>query len=325
MGNCSHRRRARSIRFALPLLGLGWCLHAEPSASFIWETSGSPTERLDFLGAVSVAPDGRVWAADASGRFFIFDASGRLIETWGERGEGPGEFRFVAGNSSNNARWQVKAELLFLADGSFYVMDPANNRIQRFSADRRFLGAWGTGDGGVAAPSGLALRGPDELIVSYIGRSELHRFDLDGHFLGILDLGLGQQTSHLAVDGKGRIHVAMELPPQANARPRGLVRVFDADGNPLGAFGAQEPGFGGLSYDFALVIDELGRYVVADEWNQRVIVFSPEGKPILTWGERGTSAGRFNRANDVSLGPDGSVYVADRLNRRLQKFKLSGW
>jgi len=38
------------------------------------------------------------------------------------------------------------------------------------------------------------------------------------------------------------------------------------------------------------------------------------------WGTEGTGAGQFDMPNGVAVASDGSVYVSDRNNHRVQKF-----
>jgi len=85
-------------------------------------------------GAVIATPDGRIWAADASGCFFIFGSDGTFIETGGDAGEGPGQFKFVNDDHTGNIKrsHQVDAARLFMPDGAVYVADTLNKRIQKF-------------------------------------------------------------------------------------------------------------------------------------------------------------------------------------------------
>ncbi|OHD20525.1 MAG: hypothetical protein A2Y38_21235 [Spirochaetes bacterium GWB1_59_5] len=255
------------VGFILATLHLG--CRAKPLARFEWEAKGTDGNLMGYVGAVAVAPDGKVWVAEASGRFFIFDADGAFIEVWGEPGTGPGQFRFIhppLPGESTNIKFKTLADILFLPDGSFYVMEPANNRIQRFSVDRRLIRAWGSGLGVDAAPTGMALRGADELLVSFQRLHEIQRFSLDGDFLGAIDLGLDQPTSSLAVDGDRTIFVATQFPPQDGVNPRGRLLVFEPDGKPRRTLGLSQEGFVGLSFEHFIDIDEAGRCVVSDEW-----------------------------------------------------------
>ena len=43
---------------------------------------------------------------------------------------------------------------------------------------------------------------------------------------------------------------------------------------------------------------------------------------ITKWGEFGTAEGQFNLPYAVRAGPNGSVYVADSNNHRVQKFQF---
>jgi len=293
-------------------------------AHFEWEARGEQGWSMGRVGAVRVAPDGRIWTAEAGGRFFIFDSSGAFLEVWGDEGRAPGQFTFLDSTPSAEARLDVKVDFSFFPDGPLVVLEPALNRLQLFSAERRLLRSWGSAEGGIAAPQALAI-GPDGIIyVAFSGQAGLQRFDSDGAYLGTLPLGLDQKVSGVAIDASGRIYIATELQPEVNVRPKGLIREFDRQGRPIAVFGSQKPGFGGLSFDMGLALDGAGRLVVADEWNQRIVVFDPEGRPILVWGSAGDGPGEFNRANSAAFDASGNIYVSDLLNRRIEKFALSG-
>ena len=52
----------------------------------------------------------------------------------------------------------------------------------------------------------------------------------------------------------------------------------------------------------------------------RIQKFDWEGVFVSKWGTFGTDEGQFNLPMDVAVASDGSVYVADMLNHRIQKF-----
>lgn len=68
-----------------------------------------------------------------------------------------------------------------------------------------------------------------------------------------------------------------------------------------------------------------GEIYVADGYgNACVHKFSPDGKPILSWGGPGSDPGEFNIVHNIACDADGWVYVADRENHRIQVFDGQG-
>jgi len=141
------------------------------------------------------------------------------------------------------------------------------------------------------------------------------------------------------------------------------VRVFDAEGTQLFAFGKeadmQEPGdlvvdsqgdvfvldppadsvlrFTGdgqfasrlrealrLFRPRGIGIDRFDRLYVADTGGSRVVVASANGELLAAWGGVGAGPGQFNQPTDVAVAPDGQVYVADTFNRRVQRLDADG-
>ncbi len=68
-----------------------------------------------------------------------------------------------------------------------------------------------------------------------------------------------------------------------------------------------------------------GEVYVSDGYcNARVLEYAADGKKVKEWGKKGTGPGEFNNAHDIAMGPDDTLYVADRENGRLQWFDKSG-
>ena len=65
-------------------------------------------------------------------------------------------------------------------------------------------------------------------------------------------------------------------------------------------------------------------YVSDGYANARVHKYSPDGKPLFSWGESGTGPGQFNIPHNICTDRDGYVYVADRENHRIQVFDPKG-
>ncbi len=138
---------------------------------------------------------------------------------------------------------------------------------------------------------------------------------------GPLALGDGQfnEPWGVAVDVDNNIYVADTW--------NGRIQVFDANGKFLRKWGYFNTTNGELGDANALfgprgiAIDLNGNLVVADTGNKRVIRFTPDGELVDQVGGGGVVAGRFDEPTSVAVDPtDGSIFVADAWNRRIQKF-----
>ena len=149
---------------------------------------------------------GRVHVADTlNDRIQTFDADGNPLASWGERGEGDGQFRGPHGVAVDSA-------------GRIYVADTFNHRIQAFEGDGSYRQSWGEGGsepGEFASPFGVAA-GPEGRV--YVADTLNHRvqaFDSAGAWL--TDWGTDgngpaqfQGPRAVAVDAGGAIYVADE-------------------------------------------------------------------------------------------------------------------
>jgi hypothetical protein len=90
-----------------------------------------PLEPFNHPTDVAFGADGEVFVSDgyAGAKVHRFDSGGRAIASWGELGDGPGEFL------NPHAVW-------ILNDGRVVVVDRENNRLQVFTSDGKFLDAW---------------------------------------------------------------------------------------------------------------------------------------------------------------------------------------
>lgn len=101
---------------------------------------------------------------------------------------------------------------------------------------------------------------------------------------------------------------------------RKQVVVFDPDDRYATAFDVPEPCH---PVDLALYENEL--YVLDnDESCQIVVLDRSTGEVLRTFGGPGGEPGQFRIPNSLAIGPDGSLYVSDTHNWRIQKLTLQG-
>jgi DNA-binding beta-propeller fold protein YncE len=170
---------------------------------------------------------------------------------------------------------------------------------------------------GAGAPPGadlafLAVEASGNLIVSDQAHNTVMRFDPTGHLISQWGPRLGQTTlgvpAGVAVQGDS-IYVL----------DRGNPRVFrlDASGNALSAIDLGPFGTYGLN---GLALDGAGDLYVADTGRNRILVLSPDGSLVRQIGHGGSDLGGFTQPMNMAFAPDGSLFVADWENARIELF-----
>ena len=70
---------------------------------------------------------------------------------------------------------------------------------------------------------------------------------------------------------------------------------------------------------------ENGHLFIADGYaNARILEYTADGKKIREWGTPGTGPGQFRLPHSIQIDEEGTVYVADRENGRVQRFTQDG-
>ena len=73
------------------------------------------------------------------------------------------------------------------------------------------------------------------------------------------------------------------------------------------------------------IVAPNGEIFVGDGYyNSRIAVFSPEGKFLRSWGERGFASGQIQNPHGITFTPYNDIVIADRDNGRIQLFSLAG-
>ena len=173
---------------------------------------------------------------------------------------------------------------------------------------------------GAPAPAGIAVDGEGNVYVSDYALDRVVKFGPDGSVLsqwGGTGSALGQFNSPfgVAIDASNTLFVVDQL----NNR----VQRFAADGTALSAWGTAGAAAGDLRTPFGVAVNG-GRGYVADFGNDRVEVFGQDGSLLSTLGGRGSGDGQFQRPAGVAVGPDGTLYVTDHFNDRVQRFNGEG-
>jgi DNA-binding beta-propeller fold protein YncE len=227
---------------------------------------------------VALAPDGSLYIADAQNhRIQHITQDGGILHVWGSFAN------LLAGESAPGGTFNEPWGVAVAPDGSVYVADTWNFRIQKFSAEGEFLLMWDTYQRG------------EETIGFYGPRG-------------------------LAVDSEGRVYVA----DTGNK----VIVVFDDQGSTLALIGEGGLGIGQLDEPVGVWVDESGAVYVTDTWNQRVQVFMPQPggmsfTSVYQWQVFGWYGQSLENKPFITL-LGGSVFVTDPEQCRLLEFSPTG-
>jgi YD repeat-containing protein len=216
-------------------------------------------------------------------------------------------------NGTADGQLKSPADVAVDSVGNLWVADKANNRIQKFSPDGKFLfkfGSYGSTDGKLSAPAGLAIDSQGNIWVADSGNRRVQKFNAKGEYLakfGSVGSGDGQFSSWgprgIAIDAVGNLWVS-----DYSSR----VQRFDATGKFIKAVG---------SFGQSAGLDVgAGKVWVGDWSNNRVSVISEVGEFLFNFGSYGTGNGQFNHPDTVEVDAQGNVWVGDQSNHRIQQF-----
>ena len=166
-------------------------------------------------------------------------------------------------------------------DGSIYVSDLGNKRVQKFSSNGEYITEWGKSgkqSGEFHYPSGIAVSG-DSVFVADRDLNRIQKFSLDGEFIaewGEKGKNDGQLyfPNGIAVNN-GTLYVA----DTGNQR----IQIFSTDGEFISSFGSSGLGEGQFLTVVGIDIDADGNVYVTDKGNKKIEKFDATGKFIQSF------------------------------------------
>lgn len=287
--------------------------------------TGSQPGQFQAPRGLKVAPDGSLYVADSRNhRIQHIAPDGSAINVWGSFADATAPNANAPGGTFNEP-WDVAIG----SDGSIYVSDTWNHRVQKFTADGQFVKMWGYFGQAEApeafwGPRGLAVDKAGRVYVMDTGNKRVVIFDPDGNFIAQFgtpgfDKGQFDEPVGIAVAEDGSVYITDTW----NQR----IQVMVPDNTGM-AFTAERmwdvSAWEGQSLDnkpFIAVSPASGNIFITDPENPRVLEFDPQGTFIRGWGEYSASSEGFGLASGVAVAPDGSVWISDGTNNFLLKFE----
>jgi len=171
--------------------------------------------------------------------------------------------------------------------------------------------------------AGVAVDKQDRAFVFTRGEHPVIVFDRDGNFLRSWGEGVIRRAHGITIDADDMVWLTDDL--------HHTVRKFTPEGKLLLTIGnPDEPAElqGGKPFNrptHVAICPRSGYLFVSDGYgNSRVHKYAPDGAHVMSWGEPGTDPGQFNLPHNLVTDQDGTVYVADRENHRVQIFDGQG-
>ena len=272
---------------------------------------------------IAVAEDGTLYIADTfNHRILHVDTDGNLLHSWGSYGAittNALDQPVSPPDGSFNEPWGIDIG----PDGTVYVADTWNNRVQVFTAEGVHVDTWENPvDDAFYGPRDVAVTNDGYIVMTDTGNKRLITFDKDGTIVneyGEAGMNLGQFDEPVGLDidkDTGYLYVADTW----NQRIQMLSPMPEGDGF-IAVRSWEVNAWFGVSLDNKPHITAgNGLVMITDPEAYRVIVFDSQGEFLYFFGDYGFGLANFGMPSGISIAPDGGVWVTDSANNRIMHF-----
>jgi DNA-binding beta-propeller fold protein YncE len=256
----------------------------------------------------------------ANGVVFVADYPNSRIEVFGPDGT------FLNSIPTTGNPYAIAGDFTS-SPGTLYVVEPFNSGPEEVE----MIGADGTPEGFVSEmpggstslPLGIAVDTTrHEVYVTDSGTNQIDKFDESGNYQGSFD---GTSTGSGGLSGPTGIGVDLSTGNFYVADSGDRIVKFDSTDAFVTDFSDGGSGPGELTNPDGVAVQAGTGYVfVADTNDNRMERFASDGTYNGVWGSTGKGYGQFRSPADVGLATDGSFYVTDSDNARVEKFGSPG-
>ncbi len=298
------------------------------AADQIWGPERFTPAGLNAPRGIAAGLDGDIYVADSRNHRILHIApDGSLLQAWGTFGDA------ATGNAPGgtfNEPWGVAVG----ADGSVYVTDTWNHRVQKFTAEGEFIKSWGQYGQPVIeipesasffwGPRGIAVDNRGHVLVADTGNKRIVVFDTDGDYVtefgtSGFDPGQFDEPVGVAVSPGGTVYVTDTWNQRVQAfepSNTGDFYMATAQWDVNGWFGQS------LDNKPFVATGPNGNVYITDPEGYRIIEFTATGEFVRTWGAFGTGAAEIGLASGVAVDRAGHVWVTDAGNNRILRYTL---
>jgi len=227
-------------------------------------------------------------------------ATGEMVVI-GKEGSGPGEFREPHGIAIGK-------------DGTVFVADMGNKRVQVLAPDGKFLREITAGKEPFKQIFDVAVTSNGDLLTLDSERAAVDRFDKNGKLLNSFGTNLGMYFPRgMALDAQDNIYIADTGGSRAlKLSPAGEI-VF--------GYGAKGNARGQLAEPTGIAVNKDGVVFVADPTNKKLLVFKADGTLINEVAIEGASS---VNAPKLTANPDGTVFMSVPEPHLIRQYDTTG-
>ncbi|MDO9085378.1 MAG: glycosyltransferase family 39 protein [Anaerolineaceae bacterium] len=284
---------------------------------------GKEQGQLDAPRGIAIGPDGSIYVADSRNhRIQRFAEDGTLLNVWGS-------FADILSGDAPPGTFNEPWGIAIGPDGSVYVTDTWNHRVQKFTAEGIFVTMWGyfgaaEDPEGFWGPRGIIVDEENRVYISDTGNKRIAIFDSSGNFISQFgeagfDIGQLDEPVGLAMGLNGEIYVSDTW------NQRIQVFVPNADKSSYSVMNSWDiVGWYGQSLDNKpfLATDNLGNVYTTDPEGFRILGFQPDGMFITGWGDYSPSSDGFGLPAALAFDQNNGVWVSDAGNSVLLHYVI---
>ncbi|XP_078604120.1 uncharacterized protein LOC144877920 [Branchiostoma floridae x Branchiostoma japonicum] len=258
------------------------------------------------------------------------DAAGGTDHHHGNQRKGGHQCQRVTfgGERSGTGQFNGPRAVAVSGEGEIFVLDWANQRIQVFTLEAKFVRQFPTLVPGAQKmnPHDVAIDGEGNLWV--VGNIALFamlalQYDKHGNILKKIDLQFTSKYKGVAVDPI-RNHIIITQTKRRGfgnlVHTIGEVLVFRSDGSLIRTMGQKQ----GMKFPHYITVDREGRILVTDCDNHCVFVYNEDGRFLFKFGGEGNGEGRLCAPNGICTDKAGNIIVADSGNKCVEMFDKTG-
>jgi len=227
---------------------------------------------------------------------------------------------FLGGDKPTSNQFAEPTGIALSDDGSrIYVSDIMQRAVYIFDFGAKSFFKIDS----INAPGGVALDAQENLYVVETLDKKIVVYGRDRTLIREITDPSVERPVGIAIDKqRGRIYL---VDTGTNKTTDFTVKIFDLDGTLRGHIGnGQGVKPGQFIYPTYACVDAAGNVYVSDSFNGRVQKFDPDGKYLMTYGQRGDAWGEFDKPKGVAVDSFGNLYVVDAGWSNVQIFNPKG-